>query len=96
MRILYDMGPQTFMTKSHTRYCGLLCCPKCKNKLNRTSNRLTYCVIFIVYKQFTNLAADRIRYAGRNLETHVSGVKYKINFTMHRATDDMIYRKRKV
>lgn len=71
------------MKKSHTRSCGLFCCPKCKNKLNRTSNRLTYCVIFIVYKKFTNLAA------GRKFEAHILGLKYK----MLRATDDMIYKK---
>jgi hypothetical protein len=48
------------------------------------------------YKQFTNVAADNIRYAGRKLQTYILGLEYKINFRMHRATDDMINRKRKV
>jgi hypothetical protein len=42
------------------------------------------------------VAAGRIRHAGRKLEIHVLGFKCKINFRMHRATDDMIYRKGKV
>lgn len=42
------------------------------------------------------MAADRIRHAERKLETHVLDFKYKINFKMHRATDDMIYREIKV
>jgi hypothetical protein len=89
-------GPPDFLWQSHTRYCGLLCFSTCKNKLCCTSNRLIYCVIFIVYKQSTIVAADSIRHAGRKLQTRVLVLKYKINFTMHRATDNMINRKRKV
>ena len=63
---------------------------------SRSSNSLIYCVIFIVYKQFTNVTAGSVRHTGRKLETDVLGFKYKIHFTMHRTMYDLIYRKRKV
>jgi hypothetical protein len=52
------------MAKDHIRYCGLVRGPHEKHHSKRIPNRLTYCVIFVAYTQFTNVAE------GRGLETH--------------------------
>ena len=62
--LLLSMGLQFYMAKGHTLTVGLFADRTWKKNSN-LPNGLKYCVIFIVYTQFTNVAA------GRCLETHV-------------------------
>jgi len=63
----YDVnqGSQIFVIKGHARYCEMVSWPHMENNISGIPDCLNYCVIFIVYIQFTNMTADRV------LETHI-------------------------